>query len=396
MEERVAKGFSHSMELNEKEQLKHIENHKNLICYLDSFLKINVDEINKKMTDEARFTLKQFLYESYLSASEISKIIKGTDFKASAHHVKERLENFVELNLIKKIKGDPLLKSSYSSTFYELTGIGLFYLLKEVTERDVREYTKEKRQVIIFKTYKDNPLFQIMMGDLLDIKLLSSLTDNILIWEITKYLRQVCIKIEKELKNFYEFYRTGKIEKESMKWKYDLKNDRSRWNDFCYEVLENVFHMHYLDSKSSDFIADPNVTLDYLSFVWDSIKYSIRIDKDNEIAKLMRDDVEYEEIRIKKNRTCFVLYSPKYISGLEVDFLDALLWEICIPVENMKIELGHSILRLYGSDTPYSMFQNNPDLIKLTKDEKFIAFIDEINNEFKKCYFGFKASRRRN
>lgn len=58
--------------------------------YFTSFLDVNVDEING-LTNEAFYTLKQFLYEDYLSVSQIAHILQKTEFKAAPNHVKEKI-----------------------------------------------------------------------------------------------------------------------------------------------------------------------------------------------------------------------------------------------------------------------------------------------------------------
>lgn len=386
----------------EEEKNQYIEDNKDLKRYLDDFLNVNVDKIDKKLkTEEAQFTLKQFLYEEYLSAAKISKISQETNFKAAPNHVKEKLNNFLGLKLIEGFKGDPSLKSEYGDDFYKLTSVGLFYLLMKTTKYDVREYTKEKHQVKIYKVYQGNPLFQIFMNDLLDLELLDHLVDDIILWEITDYLKRVCIKIEKEIRKFIQYYKTGKIEESKIKWKYSLEHDETRWKDFCYELIWPVFgESLYIGSKSSEFVNNPNVSSNSISFVWGDIKYSINIDKNKKtkIAKLMRNDVEYKEINIKKNPTCFDLYTLKYDTELEVEFLDEFLWKIRISVEEMKFQFAMSILQLYEPSTdlsPYPHFGNSTDFVRLAKDKKINALIDKVNNKVRRCHFAFKFCNKR-
>ncbi len=119
------------MEKIEDEKNQNIENNKSLIAYFNNFIKVDADEISD-LSIETLFTLKQFLYEDYLSASQIVKILKETDFKAHYNHVQEKIGIFLKLDLMDKVNGDPLLKSNFRSTFYKLTSIGLFYLLKKM------------------------------------------------------------------------------------------------------------------------------------------------------------------------------------------------------------------------------------------------------------------------
>ena len=110
-----------------------LENNKDLRAYFTSFLEVNVDKING-LTTEAFYTLKQFLYEDYLSVSQIAHILQKTEFKAAPNHVKEKIDKFCKLGLIKKTNPSTYLPKSHhnnkTSKYYNLTSIGLFYVQK--------------------------------------------------------------------------------------------------------------------------------------------------------------------------------------------------------------------------------------------------------------------------
>jgi hypothetical protein len=95
----------------EQEENSWLEKNKNLKAYFERFQEVKVDEING-LTHEAFYTLKQFLYEDYLSVSQISYILKKTDFKAAPHHVKEKIKKFIELGLIKETNPSTSLPKS--------------------------------------------------------------------------------------------------------------------------------------------------------------------------------------------------------------------------------------------------------------------------------------------
>ena len=46
--------------------------------------------------------------------------------------------------------------------------------------------------------------------------------------------------IDNELKIFREFYKNGKIEERSIKWNYNLKDNRAKWDEFCQGLVGSV------------------------------------------------------------------------------------------------------------------------------------------------------------
>lgn len=236
--------LSETMMEIERENNAWLENNKNLRAYFESFKNVNVDGINGLST-ESSYTLKQFLYEDYLSVSQISHILQKTDFKAAPNHVKEKIETFLKLDLITTtIPSTHFPKSrhnSKTSKYYKLTSIGLFYVLKEIEKNDVRVNPGNDCRVKIFNNYERDPLFQIFIYNLIDKELLHRIIDDMILWKIIAYIKQVCQMIDKELPIFREFYINGKIEEYSIKWNYNVKNDGSKLEEFCQHLLGSVF-----------------------------------------------------------------------------------------------------------------------------------------------------------
>ena len=55
----------------------------------------------------------------------------------------------------------------------------------------------------------------------MDKELLCRITDDVILWKIINYSKQVCQMIDNELEIFREFYKNGKIEEHSIKWGYN-------------------------------------------------------------------------------------------------------------------------------------------------------------------------------
>ena len=368
--------------------------------YFTSFLEINVDVIND-LTNEALYTLKQFLYEDYLSVSQIAHILQKTEFKAAPNHVKEKIDKFLKLGLIKKIKSFTSLPKSrhnnITSRYYKLTSIGLFYVLKKIEINDVREDPIIDCRVKIFNTYRNDPLFRIFIYNLIGKELLYRITDGVILWKIVNYIKQVCQVIDKELKLFREFYKNGKIEDHGIRWNYSLKNDRAKWNEFCHGLIGSVILVpFYPRINSSDSIAHTCVSSNSLSFECDNTKYSIEIDEHNSRAKLLRNDREYRNISIKKTPNCFILYRTEYRD--KRDYLLSRLPRYCHSVEHLKLQFGFSILQLFNkpSETDlYFLSEYESDkkyysiLKELAKDKGIRQLINEINNDFREHYDEF-------
>ena len=132
-----------------------LKNNEILIAYFKNYLKVDIKAIDK-LSVESLFTLKQFLYEDYLSVSKIVEILKETDFKAAPNHAQEKIDKFCNLGLIQEVKSTPFFVTGHRSTYYRLTSIGLFYVIKEIEMNDVREDPFNDCRVKIFKMYENH------------------------------------------------------------------------------------------------------------------------------------------------------------------------------------------------------------------------------------------------
>ncbi len=274
----------------------------------------------------------------------------------------------------------------------------MFYVLKEIKINDVRESPINDCRVKIFNTYGNDPLFQIFIYNLIDKDLLYRITDDVILWEIVNYIRQVCQVIDKELKLFREFYKNGKIEEHGIKWNYSLKNDRAKWNEFCHGLAGSVILVpFYPGINSSDSIVNTYVSSNRLSFECDITVYSIEIDEKNSKAKLLRNDREYENISIKKTPNCFILYRTEYRD--KRDYLLSRLPRFCVSVvERLKLQFGFSILQLFNKPSELYLYyllkdestrQYDSILKELAKDKGIRQLINEINNDFREHYDEF-------
>jgi hypothetical protein len=378
-----------------EQKKQYIENNE-LVKYFNNFKQINLDEINK-LSQEMHFTLKQFLYEDYLFANQIVEILKFTEYKAAPNKVTEKLDKLNDLGLIQKTHPCTRLpETNHKRKYYKLTSIGLFYILKEIEQSDVWKHILYSSNIKIFKTYRNDLLFQIFIYKLIDIELLSRITDEIILWEIIKYLKQICQEIDKELANFMKFIKDGKIEEPHIKWHYNLKDNKKRWNEFCDRLLKSIIPIPAisgLDSRKP--IVNPYITSNRLYFEWNNRKHLIEIDEKNKNAKLLIDDNECRKITIKKTRTCFILYRVIYED--KVDFLTSMRSKIDYSVHSLTFDFGLSVLKLYTKRNDYSnviyghllIMQNYNDLIDLAKDEKIKRLIGEISTDFKEHYNQF-------
>ncbi len=389
-------GLSETMMEIEQEESAWLENNKNLKAYFESFKNANVVGING-LTTEACYTLKQFLYEDYLSVSQITNILQNT----APHHVKEKIDKFLELGLIKKTNPSASLPKSRhnnkTSKYYKLTSIGLFYLLIKIDKNDVRVDPSNDCRVKIFNIYENDPLFQIFIHSLIDKELLCRITEDIILWEIINYIKQVCQVIDNELKIFREFYKNGKIEERSIKWNYNLKDNRAKWDEFCQGLVGSVILVPCKPGKYSiESIVNTYVSSNRLSFECANTKYSIEMDEQNSKAKLLRNDKEYENIPVKRARNCFILYRTKYWD--EREFLLSMFPRFWYSVDHLKFQFGFSILQLFDKpDGEYFYFLSQLEserkyhsiLKELAKDERIRQLIGDINDEFKEHYEAF-------
>jgi hypothetical protein len=268
----------------------------------------------------------------------------------------------------------------------------LFYALKEIEKNDVRVGPDNDCRVKIFNIYGDDPLFQIFIHNLIDKELLYRITEDIILWEIIKYLNQICHEISRELKTFMQFHKNGWIKEEGIRWNHYLEHDKTKWKEFCYYLLSNFIGIPFTSEiESSDLIVNAFVASNYISFEWSEIKYSIEIDESNNRAKLLIDGKESRRIiPIKKTRNCFILYRTKYREN-ERDYLLSMLRGFCYSVEHLKFQFGLSILQLFNKPSEIDIYCLAKDeyarkydftLKELAKDKNIRHLINEISNDF--------------
>ena len=72
-----------------------------LLEYFSELTKVSIDKITK-LTPEELYTMKQFLKDKYLSATDVEMLLKETDFKAAYSNVNEKIKRLNKLGFIKK------------------------------------------------------------------------------------------------------------------------------------------------------------------------------------------------------------------------------------------------------------------------------------------------------
>ncbi len=396
-----------------------IENHNRifndkLLTYFGELAKESIDKI--KLTLEELYTLKQFLKDKYLSASDVEMMLKETDFKASYSNVNEKIKNLRNKHLIKDVYptgGGYISKFDGRNQYYNLSLSGLFCVLKEIQEEDIGDpFIESSTGIRIFEVYQDDQLLQLFIHDLINKKLLSEITDFHIRRIFINYLKQVCQEINKELKVFVDFQQNGIGVGFGVKWNRNLENKKVEWNRFFGNLLGNVIFVPTIDnkmSKLSDLVVDPHISKYSCSFSYGNRRYSIDIDDKNESAKLRINDNEffkvydpekaqvsrkYGEIAVQIKPHCFIL---KKLSRETEDYLHSLRRRFLIPIDLLKTQLGYSILQLfeesdyekYGLSLPPITKIYSSELIRLANDEKVIKFIEGFHNEVYKNYNRF-------
>jgi hypothetical protein len=142
---------------------------------------------------------------------------------------------------------------------------------------------------------------KIFIYPLIDKELLCRITDDVILWKIIKYLKHVCQEINKELENFTKFHKNGRFEVERIRWDFNLKDERTKWNEFCYNLLGNIVPYYPSKSDSIDSIFNSCISSNHVSFELNNRKFLIEIDERNQKAKLLINDKEYQNSTIKKN-----------------------------------------------------------------------------------------------
>ncbi len=101
------------------------------------------------------------------------------------------------------------------------------------------------------------------------------------------YVIQICSAIYKELKIIDEIKRIGWYEEpflhsiRSIKWKFNLKDNKAKWLAFCTNLMENVFPRPLRSSEELNQsylpIKQINISDEIASFFYRGIKYCLEI-----------------------------------------------------------------------------------------------------------------------
>ncbi len=390
---------------------------KQLLVYFDKLSKLRNEKISKLSTEDI-YTLKQFLKDKYLSAADVEKILKGTDFEVAYNHVNMRVRKLYDLGLLKDTNhtgGRHIFEYELRGQYYELTSCGLFFALKEIQEEDVGhqfviESTLGSR---IFEIYKDDPLFQLFMYDVIDENLLFKITDNDIKWTFIRYLNQICQEIYKALEVFVESQARGLSGEFEVKWNHDLTNKKEQWSRFFDKLLLYVIRLDDVDYTVPhliDLIDYPQISKNSCSFYYGDKKYSIDIDRENKKAIFRIDGEEYfkvydrekgkevyrkhGEIGVQLKKHCFVLRS---FSQESYAYLIYLSFRFFVSIRTLRTKLGYSVLQLFKEDilagseqslTPGSK-KYLDELRKIASDEKVKKLINDFYKEVNKNYNGF-------
>jgi len=387
-----------------------------LLAYLSELTKVNIDKIYN-LSKEEIYTLKQFLKDKYLSATDVEMLLKETDFKAAYSNVNEKINRLHDLDFVKDIHptgGGYISKFDGRSQYYKLTSCGLFCVLKEIQEEDMGDPIMESNIGIkIFEVYQDDPLLQLFIHDLIDKNLLPEITDFHIKRMFVNYLKQVCQELYKQLSGFVNFQKNGIRVGLGVKWNRNLVDKKAEWNRFFDNLLGNVILVPTIDNKisnMSELVVNPHISECSCSFCYDNRKFSIDIDTQNKSAKLCINDKEYfkvydpekgvevygkyGEIAVQIKPHCFIL---NRVSRESYDYLHSLMRRFFIPIKLLKTQLGFSILQLfeendfvkYGLSSTASTKMYYSELIKLATDEKVIQLIEDFHNEVNKNYNEF-------
>ena len=376
---------------NQNEEIELMKNMGNLLKYLNNFLKIDIDDIDK-LSLPLRYTLKLFLYEDFLYSKKIVDYLKGTPYEAVNKSVKKNLMALNNLKLIQTItltKHHPDYRKRKG--YYKLTTVGLFYVLKEIEYLDVCFYFSGiERNVKIFKDYRNDPMFEIFIYDLIDKNLLYDITYEEILWLNIHYLKQVCKEINKNFKSLKEFYKNNWIKMpQPLTWKFNLKDDKNKWMGFCNNLL-GVIDFEGIPNLESDPITNCNISENHLSFERGSIRYTVQIDSENNVARVLMDGKEFHVIPIEKTTSSFVLYR---IMRLDMfDMVCSPLIEIFDSIKSLRVQFGIAILTFFDEANCGSSL-NIPDCRKFVKDEKINLFLREILGKLTKGYKTFNEGQ---
>lgn len=360
---------------------------KEIAFYLDILTSSQGFKINENRSKEDIFTLKQFLTAEYLSKGEIFKSLKDTEFKISWKNVSERLENLKHLGLIKKKKQSLNAQLDSRKKCYELTSVGLFYILKEIE--------KEDKIANIFKIYESDPLFDIFIYTLIDKNLLHSFTSSQVLWIFLQYTKKICREISTVYDTHRNFINNSKFEFPVIKWKKNLKNEEEDWNNFCDNLVGSVFPRPFPSPEGPNIdhkVSHPYVSSNYVSFWFSGAKYSIKINEQNNIAKCYINNKEIVTVSITRGSYYVTLNRVRFRN--RNDYTKTLGIHFARFIKDLELQFGYTILQFFPSD-PISYHiglipQNGEnafiEINNLANDEKIKHLVNKLYEMFKQNY----------
>jgi hypothetical protein len=391
-----------------------------LFNYFKMLVKAGILDI--ELSDEAAFTLEQFLTGEYLSVKKITDKLENTEFEAEYENVGKKFPNLLAKGLIvKKTKYFKKLPSK-NDINYRLTSLGIFYSLcnrKQDASNNLfkfyNHWSKKEDDASnnLFKNYEDDTFFEIFTYPIINKETIAAISSIEILRVFIDYATQICSEIIKELKVVGEIVRKGYYEVPCFKWKPNRKKDNIKWLSSLSNSLSSIFPVPYpvppgFYRKPTDqtyLIKQLDISHNSLSFLLDDRKYCLVLDKENNQVIPYIDDKEIggasnriRRTRVEPKSDGYMIYSVKYKN--RYDYIKNLGPKFRIYLGNLEFQLGLSILKLFyipslfaeaaselNKDDSLKIYRN--DLEILSKDEKIKKLINKVNGDIQQHYKDF-------